>query len=89
MLKKAAAEAEGQPAKQGAIQERIRVCEKALAALKNDPNAAATANPATPDRRGPQAAPGPQARRDLRHRDQGPRAISNTTRKRAATSPPT
>src|SRR3982750_429618 len=48
MLKKAAAEAEGQPAKQGALQERIRVCEKALAALKNDPNAAATANPTTP-----------------------------------------
>jgi hypothetical protein len=48
MLKKAAAEAEGQPAKQGALQERVRVCEKALAALKNDPNAAATANPTTP-----------------------------------------
>ena len=73
MLKKAAAEAEGQPAKQGAIQERIRVCEKAWAALKNDPNAAATANPTTPtaEARKPHAAPKPSQTYDIAIKDLG------------------
>jgi hypothetical protein len=73
MLKKAAAEAEGQPAKQGAIQERIRVCEKALAALKNDPNAAATAAPAAPaaEARKPHAAPKPGETYDIAIKDLG------------------
>ena len=73
MLKKAAAEAEGQPAKQGALQERIRVCEKALAALKSDPNAAATANPAAPaaQARKPHAAPRAGETYDLAIKDLG------------------
>lgn len=73
MLKKAAAEAEGQPAKQGALQERIRVCEKALAALKNDPNAAATANPSTPaaEARKPHAAPKPGETYEIAIKDLG------------------
>ncbi len=40
LLKKLAAEAQQQPSRLVAIQERIRVCEKALAAVNADPNAA-------------------------------------------------
>lgn len=60
LLRKQAAEADGQPAKLGAIQERIRVCEKALAALQADAAAALTAAPAAPaEARKPHAAPKP------------------------------
>jgi hypothetical protein len=40
MLKKEIAEAAGQSAKVGALEEKVRVCEKALTALKADPTAA-------------------------------------------------
>jgi hypothetical protein len=43
MLKKLAADAEGDQLKLGPIQERIRVCERALDSLKNNPAAAAAA----------------------------------------------
>jgi hypothetical protein len=48
LLRKMANEAADQPAKLGSIQERMRVCEKALAALKEDPQSAATAKPGQP-----------------------------------------
>jgi hypothetical protein len=43
LLRKMANEAADQPAKLGSIQERMRVCEKALAALKEDPQSATSA----------------------------------------------
>ena len=43
MFKKLAADAQGDTLKLGPIQERIRVCERALDALKNNPAAAAAA----------------------------------------------
>jgi hypothetical protein len=58
LLLKLRGEADGQPAKMGAIQERIRVCEKALAALAGDPNAAESAIlkvPQTAEQRKPHA----------------------------------
>src|SRR5215211_5155720 len=48
LLRKMANEAADQPAKLGSIQERMRVCEKALAALKEDPQSAATAKQGQP-----------------------------------------
>jgi hypothetical protein len=63
MFKKLAADAEGDTLKVGPIQERIRVCEKALDALKNNPAAAAaTTNPVsaqTAEVRKPHPAPKP------------------------------
>jgi hypothetical protein len=54
-------EAADQPAKLGSIQERMRVCEKALAALKEDPQTAATARPGqqTEETRKPHTPPKP------------------------------
>ena len=60
LLRKMANEAADQPAKLGSIQERMRVCEKALAALKEDPQAAAGARqdqPPTEETRKPHAPP--------------------------------
>ncbi len=60
LLRKMANEAADQPAKLGSIQERMRVCEKALAALREDPQAAATAKgdqPPTDETRKPHAPP--------------------------------
>src|SRR5687767_8843192 len=48
LLRKMANEAADQPAKLGSIQERMRVCEKALASLKEDPQASATVRPGEP-----------------------------------------
>src|SRR6185503_14732840 len=48
LLRKMANEAADQPAKLGSIQERMRVCEKALAALKEDPQSNATAKQGQP-----------------------------------------
>lgn len=68
LLIKLRGEAEGQPAKLGAIQERIRVCERALAAIDKDPNAAASVVnnvPQTAEQRKPHAPPQPGEVRDL------------------------
>ncbi len=63
MLKKLEADAAGDSAKLGPIQERIRVCTRALDALKNNPAAAtATTRPAdamTAENRKPHPAPKP------------------------------
>ncbi|MDB5305767.1 MAG: hypothetical protein JWM97_3316, partial [Phycisphaerales bacterium] len=60
ILKKLAEQFKNEPARLGPIQEKIRVCEKGLAAAKAEPNAGAVKKPGeatTPEARKPHAAP--------------------------------
>jgi hypothetical protein len=68
LLEKMRSEAADQPARLGSIQERIRVCEKALAAAKADPQAAAGLRPEAPptaEERKPHAPPKDGETREL------------------------
>lgn len=76
LLKKVLAQAEGDPVKTRALQERISVCEKALEAVKKNPAAAAAAAAATqpaaaPEARKPHAAPKPGETVEMAIKDLG------------------